>query len=129
MKTMENDFVLLKEEKGIAYVIFKEVYNIDLTLAKDYLSEAAKLSGINQPMPVLMDLRKAGNITPGAVSQLVSEESTKITKASAILYTPKSEIVRIGMPLLLKITKQPFPVQFFTEEKKALEWLQQFVDK
>jgi predicted DNA binding CopG/RHH family protein len=80
------------------------------------------------PLPaVLTNPEKAQVMTKDVRDFTVSKEMAEITSAMAIMQN--SILVRIAANLFFKVTKPSYPMQMFSDEAKAVEWLRSFVKK
>ncbi len=116
---------LWSDSFGIMHIEFFHRIDITDSEATDYKEACIRLAN-GKPSLVLSDLREVDYITPGAFKQLTGPELSRITKAAAILLKSNSPLVATGVSLLIKLEQEPFPIQVFTDEKEAIDWLKKF---
>ena len=112
---------------GLEIMHIEFFHRIDITdsEALDYKNACINLAR-GKPRLVLVDLRDMEYLTPGAFKQLTGPELSRLTKAAAILLKSSSPLVATGISLLIKLEHEPFPIQVFTDEKEAIDWLKKF---
>ena len=111
-------------DHGIGHVTFLPDTTITLTAAREYIEAAARLCK-GKSVPVLIDIRNVRSGDREARQYLASEEVARITKASAVLVS--SPVTRILGNFFKGLNKPPYPVELFTSESDALEWLRRFL--
>lgn len=110
-------------EDGIARSEVKFQAEIDLEQAMEN-SKAVNSLYIDRDFPLLIDIRKIKSITREARSYFsVNGRETHIT-AFAIL--AESELTRVIANFFFKLNGSSVPAKMFTEEQKALAWLNKY---
>jgi hypothetical protein len=122
--TFEDEEFICYLKDGIIFGRFKKHdCVVDLELMKKGIGERIKISG-GIDRPVLIDVRRLKYWTREAKEYGMSKEGTLYIKASAILIN--SVVLRISINWALKTFKHDKPSLFFTDEVKAVRWLEQF---
>ena len=111
-------------EDGIVYTV----------LNYEMFTEEMVESGIKQRLaitkdkayPIYADVRKIKNFTREARQRLAQKDAAFGTAAVAILINSKVQEVLYNF--FNVIYKAPAPAKMFTDEAKAIEWLQQYKD-
>jgi hypothetical protein len=107
---------------GIVFSSFKHDCIMDLELIKKGIAARIKVSG-GIDRPVLIDARGVRYWTRESKEYGMSKEAIVYIKATGIIVN--SLVLRISINWALKTFKQDHPSRFFTDEDKAVKWLQQ----
>ncbi|MFW9873286.1 MAG: hypothetical protein ACFFG0_09305 [Candidatus Thorarchaeota archaeon] len=111
-------------KNGIIYVINNLGAEVNVIHAKEHV-EATKRFG-NTKHPIIVDISKIKSVTREAREYFASEKAAEVTTGIAVIVgSPVSKIVG---NFLIGLNKPNYPIKLFTSEKKAKEWLQQFID-
>lgn len=114
------------EDDRIIIVTFLPGAEVTLEDMKEIHMISTKLRG-NKKVPVFTDIREIKSITREARLFASSEIAVKVTSAVAVLIgTPVSRVLG---NIIMGFNRPPFPTRLFTSEAKALEWLEDFVEK
>lgn len=113
------------DETGILCVKIFEGAEIDLEDAVDNFLTIKQLRA-GQRRLKLVDARGCRKITKKAKEYSLREDVPEKTIAKAILV--KSVIEKIINVFFMKRNKPKVPVQFFLSERKALKWLNSFIE-
>ena len=114
------------DENGVGRVYFKIKSNVTHEDFLNYIKNVEKLSR-GKPRPVLIDIMNIGFVSDPAFTQMITDKKTiKLTKAAAVLVASPSMRVMFFLDFLLKMKIPPFPSKIFLNEKKALQWLEQY---
>lgn len=106
---------------GIVWVIYGENARITADKARIIVSERLKVTnGISRP--TLADCRNGTSIDKASRAIFASEDAMKNVTAGALLFN--NPIHRMFINAYLWFDKPPLPTAVFTDEKKAIEWLQ-----
>ena len=111
-----------EDEYGIMQVVLLHRDAFSEEDAKSYIDVAMKVSG-GKPKLVLTDVRDVDYIMLGAFKRFAGPEMESITKAVALLARLSSPLTAMGISVLLKFERDPFPIKVFTDEKEAINWL------
>ncbi len=120
---LENKYVEIWFDNGLVYEIFKPGCILTISAAREIVQDRLKVSD-GKISPIFIDLRNMVSTENAARSYLASAEAHEYLSAGGLLIN--NEIQRLLMNLWLKIDKPYVPVKGFTNENKALEWLEQF---
>ena len=120
----ETDYVQLKLCDGIIYITYKKGVTINLSVAKEIVKTRIEFTS-NLVFPMLLFDEGVKSIDKEARDFFSSKEG--IAKLSACAMVLKSVYSTFLGNFLIKITNPPIPVKIFTEEKKAKEWIAQYV--
>ena len=118
---IEHDFFKIWYENGIIYEIFKKNAVLNLTLAKLVVQKRLKVSN-KMLAPMFIDLRQVFSTDTSARKYMATREAVEYVTAGAFLID--NEIMRLAGNIFIKIDKPLVPVKLFTDEGKALHWLQ-----
>jgi hypothetical protein len=129
-KLMITNYAKIEQDADkILHVLFFPKADITEEEAREFIEIFDRLSE-GKARVAMINLSNIFALTPSAVKFLLtSPESVKITKACAVVVNMASPTVATGIGLLLKIEKPLFPIQVFTDEEKAKEWLLQYAEK
>ncbi len=83
--------------------------------------DAGRVLGGGTKAPVLMDIRKAGGVSRDGRVYFSGHEACQIVSATAILI--ESKISQMIATFFLGFNRVPYPIQIFTRENEAVEWL------
>lgn len=110
-------------EDGIILSIYKPFLKITLDVACQLVESRLKLNkGI--AMPLFIDVRKVSYADDKARKYLASEEGSKLISAGAMLVD--GPISQFLANVFLKVYHPVAPLKIFTDQKKAIEWLQKY---
>jgi hypothetical protein len=121
---VRSQFIRL-DEHGIVYARLKPQIEVGLADAEEAVRAIGSLCG-GRKRPVLVDLTRARAMNRDARQYFAGAETARVESAAALL---------VGSPLasaignfFLGLNKPLFPTRLFTSERKALEWLQTFLE-
>ena len=120
---LENEYVEIWFENGLVHEIFKPGCVLTMYAAKVIVRDRLYVSG-QKISPIFIDLRNMVTADNASRAFLATRESQEYLSAGALLIS--NEIQRLLMNLWLKINKPLIPTKGFTDETKALTWLEQF---
>lgn len=121
---LENDFVEFWIENGIIMNVYKpNLEKITIDVAKEIVRDRLQVSN-GVTMPVMIDLTNAFTIDKASRRYFSMGDAMKYLSASAILV--RNEITKLGGNIYIRIDKPKIPTKLFTEQDKAIEWLNQF---
>lgn len=109
-------------EDGILYGVYK-VDKVDLPEAKTATQERLTFTG-DKTYPVITDYSKVRDTTKSARDYLSSDEPSKGIKAIALIID--SSVGRVIYNFFISLNKPAFPIQVFTDQEKAREWIKQY---
>jgi hypothetical protein len=122
MNATQNEYVEMYIEDGILIARYL-TKKIDLKTAKSIVSARKEFSK-NKLYPGLADASKVTSVTREAREYLSSAEAIEGLLAGAIL--SDSSFNAFIANFFIKVTRPRIPARIFTDENKAIEWLQQF---
>ncbi|WP_034887649.1 STAS/SEC14 domain-containing protein [Gillisia sp. Hel_I_29] len=108
--------------KGILYFVYKEIYEINRSMAKQIVSQRLQLQNENS-YPIFCDLRAVTNAQKQARDYLAIE-GAYMTKALAILV--EDEHAMVITQLYIKTSSPAYPTKVFTNKEEALAFLQDY---
>ena len=112
------------DEQGILIQTYRE--NTDLTLEDAKADFKSYLSLCDQcKLPVLIEMENVKSVEREARAYYSSKEATNYITAAALLIT--NPVNRIIGNFYMGLNKTAFPFRLFTENKKAIQWLKQYL--
>jgi len=121
---VETKYAFFWFDNGILFACYRPNIVIDINVAKQIVAERLNFSN-GKDWPLLADIRQLLHVDFVARKYLAgSVDATKNISAGAIL--GDSLISRFAGNIFLKIDKPKIPSKFFTDEKKAISWLEKF---
>lgn len=111
--------------KGIIKIVYKDDHEFNITDAKEALAEIEKVTQ-GKALPILKIPGKYSSIDTEARKFISSAEGMKCSVAEAFVTTFLPH--RIIGNFYMKINSPVKPTEFFDTEKKAVEWLRQFIE-
>ena len=124
-KKVETEYVYLKLTNGIVHVIFKSNLNIKLDIAQKIVNSRLELID-GKSYPTLVDGRNVISMDKETRDCFVSEKGREGVKAAAVLTGSVFNRFLSNFFLKVSFVKSYFPTRLFTDEAKAIEWLEQF---
>ena len=118
----ENEVTQLFIRDGIAFCVYKPNAVVMLKIAEEIVQKRLEMTN-NKIFPLFADLRQLKYYTKEARAYMGKEGSQL---ASGGVLVINSTIHRIIGNYFIKFDRPQIPVRLFTDEQKALEWLQQF---
>lgn len=107
---------------GILYFVYKEIYQINRSMAREIVSQRLQLQNENS-YPIFCDLRAVTNAEKEARDYLAIE-GAYMTKALALLV--EDEHAMAISQLYIKTASPHYPTRVFTDKEKALLFLQDY---
>lgn len=124
--TFKNQVVEIFIKNNIVWVVFGE--NAKITADKAEIIVAERLKVCNgKSYPTLADCRKGSNMDKASRAIFASDSATKNVTAGALLIDSAIQSMLINAYLWFDNPK--VPNQVFTNEQKAIEWLNLFILK
>ena len=121
LKTNVAEIVL---ENGILYITTAEL-NPTLADYEQHLKAIKAKFGALLPLPaVLKNPERAQVLTKDVRDFVVGKEMAEAIQSIAIMQS--SMAIRLIANLFFKISKPSYPMQMFSDEAKAVEWLRSF---
>jgi len=108
--------------KGILYFVYKEVYEINRSMAREIVSQRLQLQNENS-YPIFCDLR-AVTLAQKQARDYLAIEGAYMTTALALLV--KDEHAEVITQMYIKINNPAYPTRVFTNKEKALSFLQDY---
>lgn len=118
----ENDYIRLELKNGILYSTYK-TDTISLEAAKSVVSLRKKYT-LSKNYPNLISGMNLSKISKDARDFLSSPAGTDGVSAGALL--SKSSFQAAFANFFLMVAKPKIPTKLFTDEKEALQWLDQY---
>lgn len=122
MSTRTQEFIM--DKTGIVKCVVKKNVHMDLDDAKENVAVVRTLSD-DKRVPVLIDISQSLGITKEARDYFSSDEVAEAQSASALVV--KNLFARLVGSFFLGLNKTKFPIQLFTNEAEAEEWLKTFL--
>lgn len=116
--------ISLHEPGGIVRCVVKKDAFMTLDDARENI-EAVKQLANGRLVPVLVDIRSSKGADKGARDFFSGKEATETQSACALLVG--SLVSQLIGNFFLGLNKTKFPIQVFTSEQKAEEWLKTFL--
>ena len=107
---------------GILYFVYKEIYEINRSMAKQIVSQRLQLQNENS-YPIFCDLR-AVTLAQKQARDYLAIEGAYMTTALALLV--KDEHAMVITQMYIKINNPTYPTRVFTNKEKALSFLQDY---
>lgn len=107
---------------GILYFVYKEIYEINRSMAKQIVSQRLQLQNENS-YPIFCDLRTVTNAQKQARDYLAIE-GAYMTTALALLV--EDEHAKVITRMYIKTNSPAYPTRVFTNKEKALSFLQDY---
>ncbi|AVR47494.1 hypothetical protein C7S20_15145 [Christiangramia fulva] len=107
---------------GILFFVYKEIYEINRSMAKEIVSQRLQLQNENS-YPIFCDLRAVTNAQKEARDYLAIE-GAYMTKALALLV--KDDHSMAITQLFIKTSSPAYPTRVFRDKNKALLFLQDY---
>ena len=120
---LENDFVEIWFENGIVHVTFKRNTHLTLESAQKIVTDRMIVSR-NTTTPICMDIRNLVSIDLQTHKFMASKEALNCISASAFVI--RGLINRMLMDVFVTLFKPIVPTASFTDEEKAVEWLEKY---
>lgn len=122
-KSFENEYVELRLVHGILHIHFKPNIAITEDVAREIVRARLEFTE-NKTYPGIGDDSGIWSIDKSARDYFASEEGTRGVSAAALVL--KSSFSKLLGNFILKVSRPSQPARIFTNEKRALEWLQQY---
>ena len=120
---LETDFTRMWISNGILYIEYKPKLVMNLEIAKQIVSDRLKVSnGVTRP--AILDARNFISMDRQAMKYYKTKETVLFVSAAAFL--PGSALGSLAGNIFLMLEKPLIPTKLFTNEEKALEWLEKF---
>ncbi|NQY68413.1 MAG: STAS/SEC14 domain-containing protein [Flavobacteriales bacterium] len=126
---MEEKVIELKSsyiwlEDGIIRVLAKKNVDQEEDDAKESIDAIIKLAA-GKKVPVLLDISTLQSSTEEARKQFQSKKAfSSINGMAMLLNSPSSRLIGT---LFLNLNLPNYPLKIFTSERKAVEWLQDYL--
>lgn len=119
----ENDFCRMWISNGILIVEYKPGLVMNVEVAKQMVSDRLKFSnGISRP--VLLDGRNFVSMDRATMKYYKTKEVVQCITAGAFL--TGNALTCLAGNIFLTLEKPLVPTKLFSDEKKALEWLEKY---
>ncbi len=118
---IETEFAVFYYDANLLKAIYKENANISIKAATEIVDKRILITQ-NKMHKLLIIVPKKINMTKEARDYLSGEYGIKNIIASAIVVTSKYS--NFLTKLFIKIIKPPMPTKIFSNEEKAIQWLQ-----
>ena len=122
-KFYEDEYSTMWVRDGIGFQVYKPELKITLDIAKKMVEKRIEsFNGV--AMPVYVDIRNLSTIDSPSRKYFASKEAGHLIRAGAIYLN--SPIAKWVGNVFMLVDKPITPARLFTDENKAIEWLQQF---
>lgn len=119
----ENDFCRMWISNGILHGEYKPELVMNVEIAKQMVNHRLKVSnGVSHPM--LLDVRNLVSTDRTTMKYYKTKEVVQYVTAAAII--TGNSITSLAGNIFLTLEKPLIPTKLFTDEKKALEWLEKY---
>ncbi|MCP9200561.1 hypothetical protein MKO06_11620 [Gramella sp. GC03-9] len=119
---VDGSYAKMWISEGILFFVYKEIYEINRSMAKQIVSQRLQLQNENS-YPIFCDLRAVTNAHKEARDYLAIEGSY-MTTALALLV--EDEHAMAITQLYIKTSNPDYPTRVFTDKQKALSFLQEY---
>jgi hypothetical protein len=119
--------VMWFDEKGILYSMPKPGVEEPVLTREETLKQMEEFKKITGHKKVCMILETNSNSKPPKKEDrdFIADQLAQITKAMGVIST--SPLSRMIANLFFGLKPPPYPVKFFSNEKEAKDWIQQYV--
>lgn len=122
VQKLETHFVRFEIIQSILFVSYKNGVTITLDVAKEIVKQRKEFTG-NKLYPILVKDEGLVSVEKDARDYFSNEG---VEGLSAGAFVIKSVYSTFFFNFYLKITNPKVPAKMFTDEAKAIEWLQQY---
>jgi hypothetical protein len=120
---LENDFTKMWISNGIIFIEYKPRLVMNVDIAKQIVSDRIKVSnGVSRPM--LLDIRNLVSTDRVTMKYYKTQEVVKYVSSAAII--TGSALGSLAGNIFLTLERPLIPTKLFTDESKALEWLEKY---
>lgn len=120
---LETSYAAYWIQDGIVWEVFKLNLIINTEIAKDIVKKRLEVSnGISRP--ILLDIKGLLSVDTASRKYLAGKEAAYLISAGAILVN--GNISRFAGNIFLTIDRPVIPTKLFTDQEKAIKWLQKF---
>ena len=123
MEKYENEYVKIWIEQDVFHIVYLTEHYTE-QMIDHAIKIKFQVNSTEKWHPVFSDIRKAKSFTREARKRFADKDSMDLTSAVAVLIN--SRIQEVMFNFFKTIFKVPMPTKMFTDEKKAIAWLQQF---
>lgn len=109
-------------ENGILYADIQST-TIDLAMAKSHMELIQHQAGHLFQIPGVVDSTCVKPISKEVRDYFAKHETSAQTSAAAVIL--KSTLTRIAGNLFMQFNKPKYPMKFFTDRAKAVEWIRE----
>lgn len=125
LQRIENEYALIElRSDDIVEVFFKDHFTMDIPAQEYLLKEYQKICN-GKRMPFIYHAGNFVTITKEARENAIRLEDQHPANATAILATTLA--YKLIAAFYLKFNKPKLPYKVFTDKRKAIEWLYQFL--
>ena len=114
---------LFLKDTGILHVVALDGAYLEYEDGLEIIEAVAQIAQAKR-LPVMVDIRKAKGASHACRKLFQGEELAKYQSAAALIVD--SPISYLVGNFFIGLNKTPFPLQIFTNEDKALDWLQTY---
>ncbi len=118
MKSIENDYVIIKYIKGTVQNFFKEESHIDLEKAREFIHLVSEL--VKDDFFVSITQAGYGVSYSKEARALLARRANNLYAAALV---SESTSIRVIANFFIRINKPDYPTQFFSTEEAALTWI------
>ena len=120
MKEVKLSFATLTYKEPIIFIKYRDNVKLDTKEIHELMDGCNTLSG-NKPYLLLVDITNFVDITPEGSAASVDKKITGNIIASAPLVKKLGQ--RLMSNVFLEVSRPPYPMRVFNDEKKAIKWL------
>ena len=118
----ENDFITIYIEYGIVFCIYKENVVVSLEFAKAMVDQRLIITQ-DKVYPIFADIRVLKYTTKEARQYLKGKGAEGLSAGAFLI---NSAVQQILGNYFIKFDRPPIPIRLFTDQGKALQWVQKF---
>jgi protoporphyrinogen oxidase len=126
METLNSLISDIKKTKDYVKTVLHSNDEFTQEDMEDHIRRCVKISK-NEKSLVMMDMREINSITTDAVRFSINHKKLiKLTKALAIITVSPTLRIQLVLTAVLNLKKSPYPINIFSNEENALEWLKKY---
>jgi len=119
---MELEYVKLQYKPPIIHMVFKNGVELGFPEIRELIAHAETLSG-KKPYVILSDVRDNMDVTHEGRRLALNAKAAPLHRGTAVLV--KNGLYQYAATLFSKFDNPEYPYRVFTDEKEAMNWLQQ----
>jgi len=127
-KVLDNEYMHYELIDGILICTYQSGLEITLDVAKNIVRNRLNFTE-NKSYPVLLNDKGLVSVDKSAREYFASEEGIKGVTAAALVANTVFNTFLGNFFIKVTVIKPPVPTRLFTNEVKAIKWLEQFKEK